>query len=839
MATVGVIILHAEAAPSAGPLEALGRRRRRVARAERPAGGVRGGRARRTSGSSPASRTARRSGRGCGSSSRAGATGRARRARLGLDSARDRRPTVGRFVAAAASDGPASPDQQSLLGGRRRDRLRARSSRDLPDLPADNALPRWLAEVAGLPRRRADGRGGSGRHRRPARPGPAAARRGSVADADAVHVERHRAASTAALDRAAAVARDRAGELVVAGRTSSDVAGWLERRTAARSARSSRSAGCGRRTRRPPRRRRPGPAARVRSRRAARPRWPGSARRAAGSASATPRSSTPACCLPTASAPTRTAGPRRRTASRRTCCSTSESQTRGSGTLTRSALEAPDPDRARRPHARRARASAWRCGEPMDGLRRLPPADLEAAAQRPGARSRSIRAEIVAERPDDVRPVHGARALPPRPRLLPERGCATGSRGRLPDGAGGQPDLRPGDRPPRRRRLVGPRLARRDFTIREHGAGSGALAGRARRRDPGRGTRSRRRPPLPRRRGRSAPPRGARAPAWARSPSPTTARRSPASSSPTRSSMPCRRIGSWAPAAASREVFVGIVDGRLGDVVAEPSTPALAARLAAEGITLADGQRAEVCLALDAWVAEAAAGLRARSAAAHRLRPPGGGAVRQRPASRGHARRLPRPPGPPRPVSGDRPPGPHRPRRRHRGRASRGRAPASSTSRRRPRARSSRVSARASCSSDLQSAPNADLPAYLEARSALVRMIDPAAMGGFAVMAFGRGLPDGAPLRGLTRTTRDRTGLGRSPYRHAIRANAHRSLADGPGVVAGRRSTAGGRIANWHARSARSVPRPRPPCRRMGTRPAGVGGASRAARRRCSTTLPC
>ena len=45
------------------------------------------------------------------------------------------------------------------------------------------------------------------------------------------------------------------------------------------------------------------------------------------------------------------------------------------------------------------------------------------------------------------------------------------------------------------------------------------------------------------------------------------------------------------------------------DVEGEPSTPALAARLAAEGIDLAEGQAAEICLALDDWVAAAAAGL--------------------------------------------------------------------------------------------------------------------------------------------------------------------------------------------------------------------------------------
>ena len=41
------------------------------------------------------------------------------------------------------------------------------------------------------------------------------------------------------------------------------------------------------------------------------------------------------------------------------------------------------------------------------------------------------------------------------------------------------------------------------------------------------------------------------------------------------------------------------------------------------------------------------------------------------------------------------------------------------------------------------------LQAYLEARSALVRMIDPGAMGRFRVLAFGRGLPDDVDIPGL------------------------------------------------------------------------------------------
>jgi SAM-dependent MidA family methyltransferase len=60
-----------------------------------------------------------------------------------------------------------------------------------------------------------------------------------------------------------------------------------------------------------------------------------------------------------------------------------------------------------------------------------------------------------------------------------------------------------------------------------------------------------------------------------------------------------------------REVAVDIdPDGRLVETEIEPTTAALAARLTDEGITLVDGQTAEICLAIDGWVAEAAAPLR-------------------------------------------------------------------------------------------------------------------------------------------------------------------------------------------------------------------------------------
>jgi SAM-dependent MidA family methyltransferase len=49
----------------------------------------------------------------------------------------------------------------------------------------------------------------------------------------------------------------------------------------------------------------------------------------------------------------------------------------------------------------------------------------------------------------------------------------------------------------------------------------------------------------------------------------------------------------------------------------------------------------------------------------------------------------------------------------------------------------------------LQTDPASTLESYMEARSALMRMLDPRATGGFAVLAFGRGLPAESRLRGF------------------------------------------------------------------------------------------
>ncbi len=61
---------------------------------------------------------------------------------------------------------------------------------------------------------------------------------------------------------------------------------------------------------------------------------------------------------------------------------------------------------------------------------------------------------------------------------------------------------------------------------------------------------------------------------------------------------------------ALRELAVDLgKDGEFVEVEVEPTSPALAGRLTDEGIELVDGQTAEICLALDAWMASAAADL--------------------------------------------------------------------------------------------------------------------------------------------------------------------------------------------------------------------------------------
>jgi SAM-dependent MidA family methyltransferase len=199
------------------------------------------------------------------------------------------------------------------------------------------------------------------------------------------------------------------------------------------------------------------------------------------------------------------------------------------------------------------------------------------------------------------------------------------------------------------------------------------------------------------------------------------------------------------------EVYVTIVDGRLADSSGPPSTPALEARLDAEGITLAAGQRAEVCLATDAWVAGAAGGLARGLLLLIDYGHPAAALYDNRRRPRGTLAAY---------VSHRIHDDPYRAIGRQDLTAHVDVTAVEAT------ARAAGLVHVATTTQGrflaglgvgdllvaLQSGPHADLAAYLDAKASLVRMIDPAAMGGFAVMAFGRALAIDAGLRGLTPT---------------------------------------------------------------------------------------
>jgi len=198
-----------------------------------------------------------------------------------------------------------------------------------------------------------------------------------------------------------------------------------------------------------------------------------------------------------------------------------------------------------------------------------------------------------------------------------------------------------------------------------------------------------------------------------------------------------------------REVFVGLDgDGGLVDVEGTPSSTLLARRLADEGVELAEGQRAEICLALDGWIGRVAAGLARGVALLVDYGHPAGDLYDPNRRAAGTLAAYLR-----HQVHGDLY---HAIGRQdltahvdvtavERAAAAAGLATLGTTT-------------QAAFLDGLgageilvghQNGPGATLQAYLEARAALVRMIDPAAMGRFRVMAFGRGLPAGTLLRGM------------------------------------------------------------------------------------------
>jgi SAM-dependent MidA family methyltransferase len=196
------------------------------------------------------------------------------------------------------------------------------------------------------------------------------------------------------------------------------------------------------------------------------------------------------------------------------------------------------------------------------------------------------------------------------------------------------------------------------------------------------------------------------------------------------------------------EVRVGSGDGAFVDVETEPSTPDLAARLAAEGVTLADDQQAEICLAVDRWVADAAAGLERGvlllidyGYPSHELYDP----VRRRDGTlRAYIRHR---------VHDD----PYR----HVGRQDlTAHVDVSAVERAAAAAGLSHLGTTTQAEflvglgtegllQAIQADPATTLEDYLAVRSALMRLLDPGAMGRFRVMGFGRGWPDGPPLAGF------------------------------------------------------------------------------------------
>ena len=199
-----------------------------------------------------------------------------------------------------------------------------------------------------------------------------------------------------------------------------------------------------------------------------------------------------------------------------------------------------------------------------------------------------------------------------------------------------------------------------------------------------------------------------------------------------------------------REVFVDWKDGAFVDAPGATSTAALAQRLTDEGVTLRPDQRAEICLAVDAWMAEAAAGL---EHGVITLIDYGYPAAELYDAVR-------RPRGTLAAYLGHRA---HEDPYRAVGRQDLT-AHVDTTAVERAAAAVGLGHVASTTQSaflaglgvgellvELQSGAEATLQRYLDARAALVRMIDPAAMGRFRVLAFARAVDPAATFRGLSR----------------------------------------------------------------------------------------
>lgn len=193
-------------------------------------------------------------------------------------------------------------------------------------------------------------------------------------------------------------------------------------------------------------------------------------------------------------------------------------------------------------------------------------------------------------------------------------------------------------------------------------------------------------------------------------------------------------------------VVVGSEPDTFDTALGPPSTPALAARLDAERITLEPGQPAEVCLAIDDWLTRATAPLERGVVLlidyghdARDLYAPGrGSTLRAYHRHRVHADPF---------VAIGR-----QDLTAHVDFTAIERAAAAAGLERLGRTTQGPFLAGLGAGEllvGLQTAPGTTLESYMHARSALMRMLDPRATGAFAVLAFGRGMPAGTRLSGF------------------------------------------------------------------------------------------
>ncbi len=187
---------------------------------------------------------------------------------------------------------------------------------------------------------------------------------------------------------------------------------------------------------------------------------------------------------------------------------------------------------------------------------------------------------------------------------------------------------------------------------------------------------------------------------------------------------------------------------RFEDQEAAPSTPALAGRLAAEGIALRDGQAAEIRLASDPWVEEMSAGIGQGfatiidyGATAQELYGPArhDGTLRAYSGQRAHAD--------PYVAIGRQDLTAHVDFTAiERAAATHGWRTLGLTS----QAEFLVGSGFGDLFAARQADPDVEPEAYLALRASAARLLDPRALGGFRVLVLGRGVPDDTTLGGLT-----------------------------------------------------------------------------------------